>query len=47
MERLLGIEPRSSAWKAEVIAIIREPLMVPKVGLEPTTFGLQNHCSAN
>ena len=23
VERLLGIEPRSSAWKAEVIAIIR------------------------
>ena len=25
MERVMGIEPTSSAWKAEVIAIIRHP----------------------
>ena len=25
MERVAGIEPASSAWKAEVIAIIRYP----------------------
>ena len=35
MERVVGIEPTSSAWKAEVIAIIRHPHMVPMTGLEP------------
>ena len=28
MERVKGIEPLSSAWKAEVIAIIRHPLNI-------------------
>ena len=29
LERVAGIEPASSAWKAEVIAIIRHPLKQP------------------
>ncbi len=27
VERVAGVEPASSAWKAEVIAIIRYPLL--------------------
>ncbi len=37
MERVAGIEPASSAWKAEVIAIIRYPHMVPTTGIELVT----------
>ena len=29
LERVMGVEPTSSAWKAEVIAIIRHPLNKP------------------
>ena len=36
MERTMGIEPTSSAWKAEVIAIIRRPHLVLREGLEPS-----------
>ena len=37
LERVAGIEPASSAWKAEVIAIIRHPhkIMVEGAGFEP------------
>ncbi len=28
MERVTGIEPVSSAWKADIIAIIRYPLII-------------------
>ena len=38
LERVAGIEPASSAWKAEVIAIIRYPHMVPTTGIELVTY---------
>ncbi len=40
LERVAGIEPASSAWKAEVIAIIRYPHMVPTTGIKlvPTDY---------
>ncbi len=28
MERVAGVEPASSAWKADIIATIRYPLLV-------------------
>ena len=37
LERVAGIEPASSAWKAEVIAIIQYPHMVPTTGIELVT----------
>ena len=37
LERVAGIEPASSDWKAEVIAIIRYPHMVPATGIELAT----------
>ena len=45
LERVAGIEPASSAWKAEVIAIIRYPHMVPTTGIELVTYWLQVSCS--
>ena len=45
MERATGIEPASSAWRAEVIAIIRCPHMVPTTGIELVTYWLQVSCS--
>ena len=42
MERVAGIEPASSAWKAEVIAIIPYPLeMVVGGGFEPPKLARQ------
>ena len=38
LERAAGIEPASSAWKAEVIAIIRCPHLVPTTGIELVTY---------
>ena len=35
LERAAGIEPASSAWKAEVIAIIRCPLVFQTNNLKP------------
>ena len=35
MERVTGIEPVSSVWKTDIIAIIQYPPMVPGRGLEP------------
>lgn len=39
MERMMGIEPTSLAWKARVITIIRHSRlkMVGKTGFEPAT----------
>ena len=45
MEEMMGIEPTSSAWKAEVLAIKRHLHMVELVGVEPTTFCLQGRRS--
>ena len=45
LERVAGIEPASSALKAEVIAIIRYPHMVPTTGIELVTYWLQVSCS--
>ena len=39
MERAAGIEPASSAWKAEVIAIIRCPQHVTLNELFPKEYG--------
>jgi hypothetical protein len=45
LERLKGIEPLSSAWKAEVIPLY-DNRMAPRVGIEPTTLWLTAKCSA-
>ena len=43
LERAVGIEPTSSAWKAEVMAIIRCPraIMVEGAGFEPAKLSRQ------
>ena len=45
----MGIEPTSSAWKAEVIAIIRHPRlysikMVTRTGFEPVNACVKGMC---
>ena len=48
LERLTGVEPASPAWKAEIMTVIRQPLIikvVTQVGFEPTTNGLEVRCS--
>ena len=37
MEQIKGIEPLSTAWKAEVLPL-NYICMVPLVGIEPTTY---------
>ena len=50
LERVRGIEPLSSAWKAEVIAIIRHPQnyyikkLAGNEGFEPPNGGTKIHC---
>ena len=51
MERVKGIEPSSSAWKAEVLPlnytriIILKNFLVGKTGFEPATPWSQTKCS--
>lgn len=35
-ERMKGVEPSSEHWKCPVIAVIRHPLVVGEMGIEPT-----------
>ena len=37
MEQHKGIEPSPSAWKADILTVIRMLLMVPAAGFEPTS----------
>ena len=34
-------------WEGFKGSVCEEEEMVPPVGIEPTTYGLQNRCSAN
>ena len=39
MEQMMGVEPTSSAWKANVLAVVRHlHKMAERVGFEPTGF---------
>lgn len=38
MERVMGIEPTLTAWKAAVLPLNYTRLMVPKAGLEPARY---------
>ena len=40
VERIVGIEPTSPTWKEGVITIIRYPLLVGQIGIEPITSAL-------
>ena len=45
-----GIEPRSPAWQAGILATILSrisPISLNAAGFEPTTFGFGIQCSAN
>ena len=42
-ERVPGIEPRSQAWKARVITVIRYPLIEQKTGFEPAPWEWKSH----
>ena len=42
-----GLEPTTSAWKAEVLPIKTNPALVEVDGFEPTTFCLQSRHSTN
>ena len=41
MERVAGIEPASSAWKAEALAVGRHPHMERTAGIEPVYLAWQ------
>ena len=45
MERVMGIEPTSSAWKAEVIPLYHTRKIVGKTGFEPATSWSQTRRS--
>ena len=45
MERATGIEPASSAWKAEVLPLNYARCVAPEAGLEPAAIRLEGGCS--
>jgi hypothetical protein len=48
LERVMGIEPTTSAWKAEVLPVNYTRLkMVAQDGIEPPTHGFSVHCSTD
>ena len=47
LAKVRRIELRSSVLETDVLPLHHTDKMVPAVGIEPTTYGLQNHCSTN
>jgi hypothetical protein len=47
LERVKGIEPSSSAWKAEVLPLNYTRKMVAQDGIEPPTQGFSVLCSTD
>ena len=45
MEQVKGIEPSSSDWKSDIIAIILHLRLARSIGLEPITDALEGRCS--
>lgn len=41
LEQVMGIEPTYSAWKADILTVVRYLLMVTEMGLEPTNSALK------
>ena len=46
MEGYMGIEPTSSDWKSEIIAIIRIPQMEARANVEIATSPIPKECSS-
>ena len=44
-ERVMGIEPTYSAWKADVLPLNHTCISVSLKGFEPLTLGLEGRCS--
>ena len=45
MERVTGVEPASSAWKAEVLPLNHTRVLVGATGFEPATLCSQSRCA--
>ena len=45
LERVTGVEPASSAWKAEVLPLNHTRVVVGATGFEPATLCSQSRCA--